>query len=91
MNEEKGGARSQRSAQGPEPNASNQGLESVESRSQAAEFKDVSGPQAKTESDSTKAEDEEVRELLGKFARLNAVRAALMGAGGIVGLATALA
>lgn len=91
MNEEKGGARSQRSAQQSDKSASNTGLEAVERRGQAAEFRDLSGPQEKTERDSTRAEDEEVRELLDKFGKMNAVRAVLMGAGGVVGLATALA
>jgi len=91
MNEEKEGARSQQSAQQGDKSAGNMGLEAVESRSQAAEFKDLSGPQEKTERDSTRAEDEEVRRLLDEFGKMNAVRAVLMGAGGIVGLATALA
>lgn len=91
MNEERGGARSQRSARERQTGASDQSAEdSVAGKGQAPQFTDLSEPQSKTDEDSTKAEDEEVRELLAKFERMNAVRAVCMAAGGVVGLATAL-
>ena len=94
LNEDKGGARSARSAQqlGDQPRVQ-QGRtaeDSVAGEGQAEEFTDLSGPQRKTKQDSTEEEDEEVNRLLGEFGRLNAVRAVLIGFGGVVGLATAL-
>ena len=89
LNEELGGARSQRNDGAGAGQRS--ALESVDGKGQVNQFRDVSGPQGKTGRDSTKAEDEEVRELLGTFGRLNGLRALLMAAGGVVGLATALA
>ncbi|KAK5946638.1 hypothetical protein PMZ80_000781 [Knufia obscura] len=92
MNEERGSARSEKSAkQGATSGGARSAEESVEGKGQASQFTDLSGPQGKAEKSSTQAEDEEVRELLGKFGRMNAGRAVLMAAGGIVGLATALA
>ena len=89
MNEAKGGSRSRASAGQAKKGMSAE--ESVDGEGQAGQFGDLSGPMEKTADASTKEEDEEVRELLGKFGRLNAVRAVLLGAGGVVGLATALA
>ncbi|KAL1304368.1 hypothetical protein AAFC00_003371 [Neodothiora populina] len=61
-----------------------------ESHSTANQITDLSGPQSKTRDDSTAREDERARELLGKFGRMNMGRAVLIGAGGVVGLCTAL-
>jgi Domain of unknown function (DUF1772) len=92
MNEERGGARSEKSAAQANTQAGDRSADdSVAGKGEAAEFKDLSVPQTKTKENTTQAEDEEVRELLGKFGRLNAVRAVLMAAGGMVGLTTALA
>jgi len=91
INEKIGGARSQRSAKESKGQGSGRSAEeSVKGEGQVNEFEDLSGPQERTGRESTKAEDEEVKDLLGKFARLNAVRAGFIAAGGIVGLATAL-
>ncbi|KAF7503535.1 hypothetical protein GJ744_003647 [Endocarpon pusillum] len=91
-NEERGGARSAKSAGQTNTQAGHRSADdSVAGKGEAAEFKDLSVPQTKTTENTTPAEDEEVRELLGKFGRLNAVRAVFMAAGGMVGLATALA
>lgn len=91
MNEELGGSRSAESARQNKTKAGDRSAEdSVYSKGEASEFTDLSGPQTKTKQDSSKEQDEEVRQLLGKFAAMNAVRAVLIGAGGIVGLWTAL-
>lgn len=96
-NEEKGGARSERSAReqgqrgdGAQKQRSRTAEESVSGQGQPDQFMDLSGPQSKTNMNTTDKEDEEIRELLAKFGKLNLVRAVLLGAGGIVGLATAL-
>jgi hypothetical protein len=89
-NEDKGGARSQESAKIPKP-AGRTAEDSVAGKNASNELRDLSNPQEKTREDSTATEDEEVRELLGKFGKLNAVRAVLVGVGGVVGLAAALA
>lgn len=94
INEEKGGARSQKSGavQGGGSQAGHRSAEdSVDGKGEAEEFTDLSGPQTKTDQQTTEEDDEKVRELLGKFALLNSVRAVLMVAGGVVGLWTALA
>lgn len=93
MNEERGGARSDASAR--ESSGSNQAgkrsaLNSVNGKGEGPEFTDLSGPQARTEEKTTKADDQKVRELLDRFAVLNALRAVLIGAGGVVGLLVAL-
>lgn len=92
-NEEKGGARSEKSAREQASDATKQSRtaeESVSGEGQPGQFTDLSGPQSKSEKDTTEEEDEKVRELLGKFGQLNLARAILIGAGGIAGLATAL-
>ncbi len=92
MNEERGGARSEKSAAQANTQAGDRSAyDSVAGKGETSQFKDLSVPQTKTKENTSQAEDEEVRELLGKFGRLNAVRAVLMAAGGMVGLATALA
>jgi hypothetical protein len=93
-NADKGGARSAKAAEelkrsGLQP-GERSALDSVNSIGEGDQWSDLSGPQEKTELDSTKEEDEEVREMLGKFGRQNAVRAVLLGAGGVVGLLAAL-
>lgn len=97
-NEEKGGARSEQSAkeqgqreEGAQKQRSRTAGESVSGQGQPNQFADLSGPQARTSMDTTDKEDQEIKELLENFGRLNLVRAVLMGAGGLVGLATALA
>ena len=92
MNERKGGARSEVSARHvDEQSQPNSAEESFDGKGQASQWTDLSGPQAKTQSETTSSEDKEVKELLGRFGRLNLVRATLIGAGGLVGLLTALA
>jgi hypothetical protein len=89
LNERKGGARSARSAElGDRGGRSAQ--ESVDGKGQVSQYSDTSGPQEKTPKDSTPEEDAEVKQLLEKFGRLNALRGFLIGLGGIVGLAVAL-
>lgn len=56
-----------------------------------SEFLDSSLPQPKTDRDSTAEEDKKARELLEDFRQLNMVRAMLMFASGVVGLAVAVA
>ena len=91
MNERKGGARSEKSArEGLFKTGERSADDSVNGQDDISQFKDLSGPQEKTESESTAEEDEKVRELLGKFGGLNAVRAVLAGVGGIVGLVAVL-
>lgn len=91
-NEDKGGSRSEASAaQSDAQPGQRSAIDSVYGKGQAGEFNDLSGPQGKTKQDSSEEEDRRAKELLGKFGQLNGVRALLMGAGGIVGLITALA
>jgi hypothetical protein len=90
VNEAKGGSRSQASKAA----GASQGMsaeESVDGKEQVGQFTDLSGPMEKTKEASSKAEDEEVRALLAKFGKLNAVRAILLASGGIVGLVAGLA
>lgn len=89
LNEDLGGARSQKSAQmgGAKPKTAEQ---SVNNEDQPNQYTDLSIPQEKTTKESSAAQDQEVEELLGKFGQLNSVRAVLMLAGGVVGLYTAL-
>lgn len=89
MTEKKGGARSEKTAR-EQHTTGRSAEESVSGQGQPGQFTDLSGPQAKTETTTTKEEDEKARELLGKFGQLNLVRAILLGTGGVVGLATAL-
>lgn len=88
MNEELGGTRSEKSAEwrrerGVEARSAD---ESVEGEEDVSQWKDLSPPQEKTGRESSQKEDEEVRALLEKFTRLNALRAVAIGAGGVVGL-----
>lgn len=94
MNEERAGARSEESARvaGAGRPEERSARDSVDGKGQAAEFQDLSGPQTQTGNGrTTDEEDERVRELLGRFAGLNLVRAVLIGGGGVLGLMTALA
>ncbi|KAK0304358.1 hypothetical protein LTR01_007459 [Friedmanniomyces endolithicus] len=91
-NEDLGGARSEKSARdGDAKPGLRSAEESVNAKGVVEELTDLSGPQGRTTDDSSEEDDREVRELLGKFAMLNGVRAVLMGLGGVVGLWTALA
>ena len=93
MNEKMGGARSAESAKVSNDQGQDRGSgsaeDSVAGKGQASQFTDLSGPQEKNDG-SSKADDAEVRRLLGEFGRLNMVRAGFMAAGGIVGLYTTL-
>jgi hypothetical protein len=90
LNERKGGARSSRSAElGDRGGRSAE--ESVSGKGQVSQWSDLSGPQGRTKTDLTKAEDGEVKALLERFGRLNAVRGVLLGLGGVVGLVIGLA
>lgn len=91
MNEDLGGSRSAESARTNTRKPGERSAEdSVNSVGEASQFTDLSGPQGKTKRDSTQEEDEKARALLSKFGAMNAVRAVLIGAGGVVGLWTAL-
>jgi hypothetical protein len=92
-NEELGGARSADSAAYRSKAGSKQrsAEESVNNEDDVSQWTDLSVPQERTAKDSTKEQDEEVRELLEKFGKLNMLRAVAIGAGGIVGLMSALA
>jgi hypothetical protein len=90
LNERKGGARSSRSEElGDEGGRSAE--ESVNGKGQVSQWSDVSVPQERTREETTKVEDEEVRALLEKFGRMNALRGVLLGLGGVVGLVVGLA
>lgn len=92
-NEEKGGSRSEDSARARGQVASQSvrtAEESVDGKNDVSQLRDLSGPQSKTQEGTSEAEDREASELLGKFGRLNAVRALLMGVGGVLGLVGAL-
>ena len=89
MNQARGGTRSaesERMAQGLGKSAE----DSVNGTGEGAEFTDLSIPQTRTKQNTNDSEDEEVKSLLSKFAKLNAIRAGLLASGGIVGLITAL-
>jgi hypothetical protein len=101
-NEDLGGTRSQKSAEYREKKKTAEEREmigafprsaedSVNGKDDIGQWFDFSPPQERTVRDSTKKDDEEVRGLLENFARLNWVRAGLMGVGGLVGLVGALA
>jgi len=92
-NEELGGSRSKASAEYRENAGSKERSadESVDSKDDVSQWKDLSVPQEKTERQSTQAEDQEVNELLDKFGKLNMLRAVAIGSGGIVGLMAVLA
>jgi hypothetical protein len=95
LNEQKGGARSSRSAElGDQGGRSAE--ESVDGKGQISQWTDLSGPQERTREGTAKVEDEEVEDeevkvLLERFGRLNAARGVLLGLGGVVGLAVGLA
>jgi len=89
-NEDLGGARSEKSANEGGMKGGKTAEESVEGKGGVNEFTDLSGPLGKTEREGTEEEERQVKELLGKFGWMNASRAALIGAGGLVGLFTAL-
>lgn len=95
MNEEKGGVRSARSARvaakSGAPAGQRSADDSVSGKGEAEELTDVTGPQEKTTSGTTREEDEKVRGMLALFKAQNLVRAVLMTTGGVLGLATALA
>lgn len=96
LNERLGGAKSSRSAElgdrgGRSAEESVYGENQTGQFSDLSQFTDVSGPAEKTGRESSAQEDAEVKNLLGKFGRLNSLRGFLIGLGGIVGLATALA
>ncbi|KUJ11892.1 uncharacterized protein LY89DRAFT_688378 [Mollisia scopiformis] len=93
MNEKKGGKRSARSALESDQGGKmreRKAIDSVNGEGEGAESTDLSGPQERTEVKTTKEDDARARTLLKRFETLNAVRAGLIGAGGIVGLVTAL-
>ena len=92
-NEEKGGSRSEASADHREAKGSKTRTaeESTDSKDDVSQWTDLSGPQEKTSKRSMESEDEEVKGLLDKFGKMNGVRAVLMGVGGIVGLMGVLA
>lgn len=90
-NEEQGGARSAANADNPDAkNRARSADESVNGEGQENQFTDLSDPQSHTNKDSSEEEDRRVKELLDRFGKLNLVRAGLLGAGGVVGLWTAL-
>lgn len=96
LNERLGGAKSSRSAElgdkgGRSAEESVYGKDQKGQFSDWSQFTDVSGPSERTGRESSAQEDAEVRVLLEKFGRLNALRGVLIGLGGILGLATALA
>ncbi|KAH7061980.1 hypothetical protein BKA63DRAFT_527195 [Paraphoma chrysanthemicola] len=101
LNEQLGGTRSAKSAQyrqkiAEDPNKMPGGWDrsaedSVDGKDDVSQWLDFSPPQERTRKDSSKKQDEEVRELLEKFKFLNWARAVLMGVGGVVGLSAALA
>ena len=92
LNNRKGGARSEKSAkERPNPETGRSAEASTSGKGEASsQFTDLSKPQEKTSEATSSAKDKEVRELLAKFARLNTTRAILLGAGGLLGLWTAL-
>jgi hypothetical protein len=92
-NEELGGSRSAASADYRAKAGSKERSadESVDSKDDVSQWKDLSVPQEETERKSTKAEDKEVNDLLERFGQLNMLRAVAIGSGGIVGLLAALA
>ncbi|KAK3700345.1 hypothetical protein LTR37_016049 [Vermiconidia calcicola] len=90
LNEQKGGARSEKSAKEGKFGAGERSAEeSTGGKGDVNQFTDLSNPQTHARNESSAEEDKEVRELLGKFGRLNAVRAVLMGAGGVAGVIAA--
>ncbi|RGP64330.1 hypothetical protein FLONG3_9603 [Fusarium longipes] len=89
-NNKLGGARSEKAAAQGSASADRTAWDSVKGSGEGVEFTDLSGPQEHTERESSKEEDENIRQLLEKFRWLNLVRAVLIGAGGVVGLYAAM-
>jgi hypothetical protein len=90
-NNKLGGARSEKAAAQGDASAGRSALDSVKGSGEGVEFTDLSGPQERTERESSQEDDEKVRQLLEKFRWLNLVRAVLIGAGGVIGLYAAMA
>lgn len=91
LNERLGGARSEKSAAEGKFGAGEKSAEdSVNGQGDVNQFTDLSNPQVRTTEDSSAEGDREVKELLGKFGTMNAVRALLTGFGGVSGLVAAL-
>ncbi|KAL2069321.1 hypothetical protein VTL71DRAFT_15659 [Oculimacula yallundae] len=91
INENLGGARSSKSAkEGRKGEEGGSAEDSVEGKGDVNEFTDLSGPQGKTDREGSEADERRAKELLGKFKWLNSVRGYLIGAGGVVGLLSAL-
>lgn len=95
MNNELGGHRSIASSQAAQKETDGvrqrSARDSVDGKGEGVDqFKDTSDPQEQTTQTSSDSEDEKVRAMLTKFGSQNFVRAALMLAGGVVGLLTAL-
>ncbi|TFL00129.1 hypothetical protein BDV98DRAFT_605573 [Pterulicium gracile] len=94
MNEKKGGARSVEAAEALGQQGQKGPMsadESISGAGQPSQFTDLSGPQPRTDMDTTPEEDKEVREMLELFTRQNLLRIGLSGVGGLLGLVTALA
>ncbi|KAL4732167.1 hypothetical protein ACLX1H_001175 [Fusarium chlamydosporum] len=85
-NNKLGGARSEKAAAQGDASADRSALDSVKGSGEGVEFTDLSGPQERTEKDSSPEQEEKVRNLLERFRWLNLVRAVLIGAGGVVGI-----
>jgi hypothetical protein len=64
--------------------------DSIDGKGSANQWTDLSGPQTKTNKDSTPEQDKEVDKMLAYFQQQNTIRALLLASGGVVGLATAL-
>lgn len=98
MNQELGGSRSAKSAEYQQQKLEQQmaggwpgsAEDSVRGKDDVSQWLDWSGPQEKTRRESTRKQDKEVELFLEKFAKLNDIRAILMGLGGVVGLVAAL-
>lgn len=90
LNLRKGGARSEKAEKEGDSNVQHSADDSVDGKGQPSQLTDLSIPQEKTSKSTTKQEDQEVKQLLDNFGKLNAGRALLMAAGGLVGLYTAL-
>ncbi|KAF7958692.1 hypothetical protein EAE96_002226 [Botrytis aclada] len=90
MNEEKGGFRSEKSKLEGNGSGERSARDSLNGEGEAAEFTDLSGPQGKTQKESSATDDQKMRSLLDKFSALNWIRAGLLGSGGILGLWIAL-
>ncbi|PVH95229.1 hypothetical protein DM02DRAFT_618038 [Periconia macrospinosa] len=94
MNERLGGARSEKSAdtrEGDVGGKARSAEESVDGKGDVSQWSDLSKPQSRTQRESSKEEDEEVKRLLSVFSFWNSVRAVAIGLGGVAGLTAALA